>query len=172
MKKATAVLAFAASLVASPITLAQKHADVNGIYERMTAAYDRLDSEAFRDIYADDATYLRSDENPMLFGIEAIIGNYERFFASVREENGRLELRFRVVRRECSATICSDVGWYKLNRYDGDGGLDHTSYGRFLTSPGESADGLWRFLADLDTGATEEHWQSAKQVSGLHFAAN
>lgn len=150
--------------------LAQDNDGVNGIYERMTAAYAALDSQAFADIYASDSIYLRSDESPMLVGIDPIIDNYEGFFSGVREEDGRLELLFRVIRRACSEAICSDVGWYRLDRYDGDGNLQGTSYGRFLTSPGLSDDGKWRFLADVDTGAEEEHWNDAEAVAGLHFA--
>jgi len=149
---------------------AQDNAGINAIYERMTAAYDSLDSQAFADIYAVDAIYLRSEESPMLDNVEAIIGNYENYFSSVRESNGRLELLFRIVKRDCSETLCSDVGWYKNARYDGDGNLEDTSYGRFLTTPGQSADGMWRFVADLDTDAVEAHWNSAEEVPDLHFA--
>ena len=80
---------------------AQDNDGINAIYERMSAAYAALDSQAFVDIYAADAAYLRSDENPMLTDIDAIIDNYERYFASVREGNGRLELLFRVIKRGC-----------------------------------------------------------------------
>ena len=147
----------------------QDHDGVNAIYERMSAAYGELDSQAFRDIYAEDATYLRSDRNPMLTDVEAIIGNFERYFSSVRGENGRLELLFRVVKRDCTESLCSDVGWYKLNRYGGDGEIAGTSYGRFLTTPGLGDDGMWRFIADVDTGAEAVHWDSATEVPGLHF---
>ena len=149
---------------------AQDNDGINAIYERMSAAYAALDSQAFVDIYAADAAYLRSDENPMLTDIDAIIDNYERYFASVREGNGRLELLFRVIKRDCVESICSDVGWYKNSRYDSDGALEDTSYGRFLTTPGRSEDGMWRFVADLDTGAVEAHWNDAAEIAGLHFA--
>lgn len=149
---------------------AEDNDGINAIYERMTAAYDSLDSRAFTDIYAVDAVYLRSEESPMLDNVEAIIDNYENYFSSVRGSNGRLELLFRVVRRDCTETLCSDVGWYKNSRYDSVGNLENTSYGRFLTTPGKSADGMWRFVADLDTGAVEAHWNSAEAVPGLHFA--
>lgn len=142
---------------------------INGIYERMTAAYAALDSQAFADIYAEDAAYLRSGENPMLMDIDAIIANYENYFSGVRERNGRLELLFRVVKRDCSESICSDVGWYKHSRYDSAGTLEGTSYGRFLTTPGKSPDGLWRFIADLDADAIEAHWSGATETAGLHF---
>ena len=148
---------------------AQDNAGINAIYERMSAAYDNLDSAAFADIYAEDGAYLRSGENPMLFGISAIIDNYEGFFSTVREQGHRRELLFRIVKRDCSETICSDVGWYQHNRYDDEGNLLGTSYGRFLTTPGKSDDGLWRFIADVDTDAEEAHWVSAKKVQGLFF---
>jgi uncharacterized protein (TIGR02246 family) len=165
----TALLTILLAVVWQATAVARDNDGANGIYQRMSAAYAALDSQAFADIYASDAIYLRSDDSPMLTGVDAIIGNFERFFASVRNEDGRLELRFRVIRRECDGTLCSDVGWYKLNRYDGDGALQGTSYGRFLTSPGRSGDGLWRFLADVDTGARESHWNAATEVDGLQF---
>lgn len=149
---------------------ANDNAGVNAIYERMTAAYDELDAQAFTDIYTADAVYLRSGESPMRIGIDAIIDNYRGFFSDVKSENGRLELLFRLVKRDCSETLCSDVGWYKLNRYDGDGSLAGTSYGRFLTTPGLGDDGKWRFVADLDTGAEAVHWESAVDVPELYFA--
>lgn len=150
--------------------MAQDNAGVNGIYERMSAAYAALDSAAFADIYTENSVYLRSDENPMLHGIDAVIGNYEGFFSAVREANGRMELLFRVVQRDCSGDICSDVGWYKLTRFDSDGKREGPFYGRFLTTPGRGDDGLWRFIADVDTGATEGHWNTAIKKDGLHFA--
>ena len=159
----------ACALLFGPQVFSADGAGVNAIYERMSAAYGELDSQAFRDIYAEDATYLRSDRNPMLTDVEAIIGNFERYFSSVRGENGRLELLFRVVKRDCTESLCSDVGWYKLNRYGGDGEIAGTSYGRFLTTPGLGDDGMWRFIADVDTGAEAVHWDSATEVPGLHF---
>ena len=161
-------MALVALLCCQPV-LAADNADVNAIYERMTEAYAALDSAAFADIYAADGAYLRSGENPMLLDIDSIIDNYENFFSGVRDDSGRLELRFRVIKRDCSGTICSDVGWYKLNRYDRGGAVEWTSYGRFLTTPGQSVDGLWRFIADLDSDAEATHWESAEAVSGLHF---
>lgn len=152
-----------------PVALAQDNDGVNGIYERMTAAYGSLDSQAFADIYAADAIYLRSDDNPMLNGIAAISANFENYFSSVRAQNGRLELSFRVIRRDCTETLCSDVGWYRNTQYDSDGNTEYTSYGRFLTTPGRSEDGMWRFVADIDTGATEAHWNSAARTPGLHY---
>ena len=106
----------------------------------------------------------------MLFGIDAIVGNFERYFSSVRDRNGRLKLMFRVVKRDCTETLCSDVGWYKLDRFDGEGNLEGTSYGRFLTTPKKSDDGLWRFIADVDTDANESHWNAATEVNGLYYA--
>ena len=149
--------------------IAQDNDRVNGIYQRMSAAYASLDSQAFADIYAADSIYLRSNDSPMLVGVDGVIANFESFFSGIRDESGRLELKFRVIRRECDDSLCSDVGWYKLNRYDRDGALQGTSYGRFLTSPGRSEDGLWRFLADVDTGAREAHWNAATEVAGLQF---
>ena len=161
-------LAFAL-LGLSQAVSAQDNAGVNAIYERMSAAYDNLDSKAFADIYMEDGVYLRSNESPMRVGVEAIIENYESFFSSVREEGGRRQLLFRIVNRQCSDTLCSDVGWYKLNAYDSEGNLQGTSYGRFLTTPGKGEDGMWRFIADVDTGATEEFWNTAQRIPGVHF---
>ena len=167
--KHAAILMIFLTATYTPTAAAQDHAGINGIYQRMSAAYAALDPQAFADIYAADTVYLRSGDSPMLFGVDAVIGNFENFFSAVRDEDGRLELRFRVIRRECDGSICSDVGWYKLNRYDDGGALQGTSYGRFLTSPGRSEDGLWRFLADVDTGAREAHWNAATKVAGLQF---
>ena len=170
MKNRKLAVLTAVLLISHTGAMAQDNAEINGIYERMSAAYAALDSAAFADVYAADSVYLRSDENPMLHGVDAVIGNFERFFSSVRDEDGRMELLFRVVKRDCSEAICSDVGWYKLNRYDSGGDLQGTSYGRFLTTPGKGDDGLWRFIADVDTGAEAEHWDAAREVPGLHFA--
>lgn len=150
--------------------LAQDNDGVNGIYERMSAAYGSLDSQAFADIYAADAVYLRSDDDSMLDNVAAISDNFERYFAFIRSEKGRLELSFRIIKRDCTETLCSDVGWYKNTQYDSNGNVENTSYGRFLTTPGKSADGMWRFVADIDTGATEAHWNNAAELPGLHFA--
>lgn len=170
MRIINTVVASLVLCLTQPAAHAQDNEGINAIYERMTAAYAALDSQAFADIYAADAAYLRSDDNPMLMDIDAIIDNYERYFASVREENERLELRFRVIKRDCAESICSDVGWYRNSRYDSEGALEGTSYGRFLTTPGRSTDGMWRFIADLDTGAVEAHWNNATEIAGLHFA--
>ena len=169
MTKTFPTVTISAVLCLCQVATAQDHEGVNAIYERMSAAYASLDSVAFSDIYAADGVYLRSGSNPMRVGIDAIIGNYEEFFSDVREGGGRRELLFRIVKRACSETLCSDVGWYKHNRYDSDGKLEGTSYGRFLTTPGKGDDGVWRFFADLDTGAEQQHWESAQQVPGLHF---
>ena len=165
-------LAATALLISHASAIAQDNDGVNGIYERMSAAYAALDSAAFVDVYTEDSVYLRSDENPMLHGIDAVIGNFESFFSSVREQRGSMELLFRVVKRDCAETICSDVGWYKLNRYDSAGNLQGTSYGRFLTTPARGDDGLWRFIADVDTGAEADHWDEAVEVPGLHFVSD
>ena len=52
--KRTTLLAILLIVTCRLPAAAQDHAGINGIYQRMSAAYAALDSQAFADIYAAD----------------------------------------------------------------------------------------------------------------------
>ncbi len=130
----------------------------NAPYEALAAAYDALDPEMAADAYAPDAVYAPPSGSAFLAGheIETAFG----FLAAAAEQDARLHLSFRVIRRTVSSQSGGDAGYYRLIWVSADG-EERVSYGKFLTLLSHDPLEGWRFLADGFTGADAAAWDAA-----------
>ena len=132
---------------------------LDAVYAGFRAAYDRLDPAAVGDLYTEDALYLDGEGKPRE-GAAAIKQLFDQFFASVRRDGARLQLRFRILRRTMSPELSADVGYYHLVRMRG-AERGKPSVGRFVTVLKKGADGRWRFAVDSYTEADPAEYEQA-----------
>jgi uncharacterized protein (TIGR02246 family) len=133
--------------------------ELDEVYAGFRAAYARLDPVAVTRLYADDALYLAGDSE-LRRGTAAIRTLFEEFFASVRRDSARLELRFRILQRTMAPGLATDVGYYRLVRVRG-AERGRPSIGRFVTVLRQGADGRWRFAIDSYSDATAAEYDRA-----------
>jgi uncharacterized protein (TIGR02246 family) len=124
---------------------------LDAVYASFRGAYARLDARAVASLYHDDALYLAAGEAPKR-GRSEIEGGFRSFFDSVREGGGTLALEFRILRRDVSAGLATDVGYYRLAVVR-NGVRGNASVGRFVTVSRPDADGAWRFVVDAYSAA-------------------
>lgn len=123
-----------------------KNVDMDAIYARFRASYQKLDVAAATDLYTDDALYLAPDSE-IARGQPAIRKIFEGFFAAVKQRGGKLDITFNIVDRKSAGGLTYDVGIYTL-KTTGNAGEVNTFPGKFVVVARKSADGLWRFQLD------------------------
>lgn len=147
-------LAFVLFVVGSmcrPQATATAQSTLDEVYQRFSAAYDRLDADAVASLYTEEAQYLTpSSDRPIRQGRAAIKQSFEAFFNSIRDRQAALDISFRIVDRSISGDLAYDVGYYKLVvSYPEDPAKEpSTSAGKFVVVAKKQADGTWQFHVD------------------------
>jgi uncharacterized protein (TIGR02246 family) len=126
--------------------LAELDRKLDAVYAAFRDAYARLDAPAVAALYHDDAIYLAAGAAPKR-GRAQIEGGFRSFFEQVREGGGTLALEFRIVRRDVTAGLATDVGYYRLAVVR-NGVRGNASVGRFVTVSRPDTDGAWRCVVD------------------------
>lgn len=144
---------------AAPPSAAALDRELDAVYAAFRDAYARLDAPAVTDLYAADAVYLSAGQ-PVARGHAAIGAVFREFFDAIRKDGGTLAIGFRIVRRDATPALATDVGYYRLAMVrDGREGLP--SFGRFVTVSRPGEDGRWRFVVDSYTGANAAEWEAS-----------
>jgi uncharacterized protein (TIGR02246 family) len=145
---ATATLA-ADNTPQSALVLDQGVAPHNGldeIYARFSEGYKKLDPAAVANLYTETAAYLVPGQE-MEIGRPKVLEGFTKFFDSVKQRNGRLEISFRVMQRQVEQTLAYDVGIFTLTASD-EKGEPRVSKGKFVVVAKPEKDGVWRFQVD------------------------
>ncbi|HVF70613.1 MAG TPA: SgcJ/EcaC family oxidoreductase [Chthoniobacterales bacterium] len=122
------------------------HAGLDQIYGRFSEGYKKLDPAAVADLYTENAAYLVPAQN-LEIGRQKILDGFTKFFNSVKQRNGRLEISFRIAQRQVEQNLAYDVGIYTLTSFDDKGG-SRSSQGKFIVVAQPGKDGVWRFQVD------------------------
>jgi uncharacterized protein (TIGR02246 family) len=122
------------------------HEGLDGIYRRFSEGYKALDPAAVANLYTETAAYLQPGTE-IEVGREKVLASFTKFFDSVRQRNGRLEISFRVVQRQAEQNLAYDVGIFTLTSFS-DKGEERTSKGKFFVTARPDKDGVWRFQVD------------------------
>lgn len=70
------------------------HKGLDEIYRRFSEGYKKLDPAAVANLYTETAAYLVPGTE-IEIGREKILASFTKFFDSVKQRNGRLEISFR-----------------------------------------------------------------------------
>ena len=122
------------------------HNGLDEIYGRFTAGYKKLDAASVANLYSETAAYLAPGEN-LDIGRQKVLETFTKFFDSVRKQNGRMEISFRIVQREVDQNLAYDVGIYTLTSFN-EKGEARASKGKFMVVAKREKDGVWRFQVD------------------------
>lgn len=123
----------------------EPHAGLDAVYEAFHDGYRTLKAETVGGLYTEDALYL-SPGSDVRRGRQTIEDNFRSYFDQVREEEGRLTIRFEILDRDVSGDLACDVGYYILERTSEDD--THVSKGKFVVVARRLADGAWKFHVD------------------------
>lgn len=122
------------------------HEGLDAIYRRFSEGYKKLDPAAVANLYTETAAYLQP-ATEIEIGREKVLASFTKFFDSVRQRNGRLEISFRIVQRQAEQNLAYDVGIFTLTSFS-DKGEERTSKGKFFVVAKPEKDGVWRFQVD------------------------
>ena len=122
------------------------HDGLDAIYRRFSDGYKKLDPAAVANLYTETAAYLVPGTE-IEIGRAKILASFTKFFDSVKQRNGRLEISFQIVQRQAEQTLAYDVGIYTLTSFS-DNGESRTSKGKFFVVAKPDKDGVWRFQVD------------------------
>lgn len=127
----------------------EPHAGIDAVYRTFHEGYRTLTPETVADLYTEDALYL-SPSSDVRRGRPAIEESFRSYFDQVREDGGRLRIRFEILDRDVSGDLAYDVGYYILERTSEDS--THDSKGKFVVVARRGADGSWKFHVDGFSG--------------------
>lgn len=122
------------------------HKGLDDIYGRFSEGYKKLDASAVANLYTETAAYLVPGQD-IDIGREKILASFTKFFDSVKQRNGRLEISFQIVQRQAEPTLAYDVGIYTLTSFR-ENGETRVSKGKFFVVAKPDKDGVWRFQVD------------------------
>ncbi|HSR50286.1 MAG TPA: SgcJ/EcaC family oxidoreductase [Acidobacteriota bacterium] len=132
----------------------EKLAGLDAVYQRFTRAYRELDADLFNQIYAQDALYL-SPNQPIRKGYDEFVGGFRGMFEGAGQRGQALDISFRIVDRQISGGLATDVGIYTLIRRE-DGEIVHRSRGKFVVVARRQEDGNWLFHVDGYSGMPDD----------------
>lgn len=132
----------------------EKLAGLDAVYERFTRAYRELDADLFRQIYTQNALYL-SPGSDVRKGLDAFSGGFRGMFERAGQQGQVLNISFRILDRQVSEGLATDVGIYTLLRKE-EGETVHRSRGKFIVVALKQDDGSWLFHVDGYSGMPSE----------------
>ena len=122
------------------------HKELDEIYHRFTNGYKKLDAAAVINLYSDTTAYLGPGSNIQI-GRQKVSEIFTGFFNSVKQQNGRLEISFRIVQRQVDKNLAYDVGIYTLTSFNQKGESSKDS-GKFVVVARREKGDSWRFQVD------------------------
>jgi len=123
-----------------------RHKGLDEIYRRFSEGYKKLDPAAVANLYTETAAYLVPGTE-IEIGRPKILASFTKFFDSVKQRNGRLEISFQIAQRQAEQTMAYDVGIYTLTSFR-ENGETRVSKGKFMVVAKPDKDGVWRFQVD------------------------
>lgn len=122
------------------------HKGLDEVYRRFTEGYKKLDAASVAGLYSETAAYL-APGSTIKIGRQNVSEIFSGFFNSVKQQNKRLEISFRIVQRQVDKNLAYDVGVYTLTSFNqkGESGKDS---GKFVVVAKREKGNIWRFQVD------------------------
>jgi len=130
------------------------HKGLDEVYRRFTEGYKKLDAASVANLYTETAAYLAPGNN-IEIGRQKVSEIFTGFFDSVKQQNKRLEISFRIVQRQVDKNLAYDVGIYTLTSFNQKGESSKDS-GKFVVVARREKRDSWRFQVDGYSGLTKE----------------
>lgn len=122
------------------------HEGIDDVYRRFSEGYRKLDAALVANLYTETAAYLVPGDE-VLIGRQKVLKNFSGFFDSVKKQNGKLEISFRILQRQVDKNLAYDVGIYTLTSFN-EKGESRSGSGKFVVVARRENGGIWRFQVD------------------------
>ncbi|BCV66505.1 hypothetical protein TUM17387_18640 [Shewanella carassii] len=147
-------------------------AALNRVYVMFNRAFNELDTSPLENIYAEDATYIPEQQSlAIVQGRENVLKLYQKFFDRIRHKQARIEVDFRLQKRQVHGKSATDIGYYLVRFYPPKDTEEPMSEfaGKIVIVSHKDQKGNW--LVDLDTSnrAEPEHYFNAKPQTNLYY---
>lgn len=123
------------------------HKEIDEIYHRFNEGYKKLDPAIVANLYSESASYLQPNSD-IQTGRASILKNFTEFFDDVKSNKRKIEIAFRIVKRDVENNLAYDVGIYTLTSFN-EKGDSNSSNGKFVVAAKRESDGVWRFQVDI-----------------------
>lgn len=123
------------------------HVGLDKTYRRFSESYSKFDVDMAADVYTKDTVYFQAGKD-IKIGNKAVREIFSQMFTSVKKQDVKLHISFRVLRREIGENLVGDEGIYSIS-YSKDGKTLGASKGRFIVVGVKDQDGKWRFRSDV-----------------------
>jgi len=128
------------------------HDAIDALYSQFSRAYRTLDADIVSDLYTSNAFYL-TPGSAVGRGRAYIRNDFARFFAHAKDKGESMDIRFRILDRQVSNHLATDVGIYTVTRMGKDG--QRSSKGKFVVIALREKDGKWGFHTDIYSDINE-----------------
>lgn len=141
------------------------HKGLDDVYRRFSEGYRKLDAQSVADLYTETAAYLAPGSEVQI-GRQYVLKNFSSFFDSVKKQNGKIEILFRILQRQVDRNLAYDVGIYTLVSTNSKGESRRSS-GKFVVVAKREKGDVWRFQLDAynDLPNAPSNAQSSGAVS-------
>ena len=130
------------------------HKGLDEVYRRFSEGYKKLDAASVVNLYSESAAYLAPGNNIQI-GRQKVSQIFTGFFNSIKQQNGRLEISFRIVQRQVDKNLAYDVGIHTLTSFN-QKGESSKDRGKFVVVAKREKGDSWRFQVDGYSAITNE----------------
>ena len=130
------------------------HKGLDEVYRRFSEGYKKLDAASVVNLYSESAAYLAPGSNIQI-GWQKVSEIFTGFFNSVKQQNGRLEISFRIVQRQVDKNLAYDVGIYTLTSFNQKGESSKDS-GKCVVVAKRKKGDSWRLQVDSYSAVRNE----------------
>ncbi|WP_147417674.1 YybH family protein [Sphingomonas cavernae] len=162
-------LLIAAALLAAPCVAQASDTEANAVYERMIAAYAKLDPALIESVYAPGATYLPQGSTARIDTRETIIRGVLGFQEQLRASGGSLSMKMRIVDRKRFDGVYVDNGYVRTTVIPASGAAPRVTTSKFATVVARQANGRWAIVTDAASATPAEAFDQAVAISGAKF---
>jgi len=154
------------------VAMPEDNVALNQFYTQFSQAFEHLDADLVKSIYAEDACYIPENQSKEItMGRKNIIALYKKFFGKIKHKEARIEVDFRVVERQMETSNATDIGYYLIRFYPPEDAEEPVSEfaGKFVTVSKKNEDGKWYLTVDTNNRAEPPFYYNAKPSPNLYY---
>ena len=168
------LIIFVTLLTALQPAIAQNEENIaiNQLYTQFSQAFNELDADIVKTIYAEDACYIPENQSKEItMGRENIIALYKKFFGKIKHKEASIEVDFRVIERQMSVDNATDIGYYLIRFHPAAEAEEPVSEfaGKFVNVSKKKADGKWYLTVDTNNRSETPFYYNAKPSPNLYY---
>ncbi|MEC4725249.1 nuclear transport factor 2 family protein [Shewanella sp. D64] len=160
------------SILSSASASSEDNVALNQFYTQFTQAFETLDAQKVKNIYAEDACYIpESQSKEITMGRDNIIKVYHDFFGKIKHKEAQIEVDFRVLDRQVENNNATDIGYYLIRFHpslDAEEPISEFA-GKFVIVSKKKKDGKWYLTVDTNNRSEPSFYYDAKPIPNLYY---